>query len=92
MQVEDTIFIKLLPVQKHAAWLEEPQEMTTFDAGKDEPLLKDVRDTDKLDRQDMPGKGVEQSKQALEKGMPAAKTLDSVQETQLKDTDKLNQV
>ena len=31
-----------MTMQRHAAWLDEPQEMKTFDVGKDEPLLMET--------------------------------------------------
>ena len=32
-------------LQEHEAWLEEPQELATFDVSKTDPLLEDTKDS-----------------------------------------------
>lgn len=74
-------------VQEHAAWLEEPQELTSIDSTKTDPLLGDSSHGGdhaglKVDKDSKKG-------QALE-SMPDGDVTDSA--AQKKITDKLSQV
>ena len=82
----------VLYVQTHAAWLEEPQEMTTFDAGKEEPLLKGVADSDSQEKQGMLYEAAEPSLQQSDVRLPAGKVVDSKEEPQANELGKLNEV
>ena len=57
MSCEDQCCLSV--VQRHAAWLEEPQELKDLNAGKGEPLLKDNETAIKQAKQDTDSKPAE---------------------------------
>lgn len=66
--------------------------MTTFDAGKDEPLLKGVADSDSQEKQGMLYEAAEPSLQQSDVKLPAGKVVDSKEEPQANELGKLNEV
>ncbi len=70
----------LWSLQEHEAWLDEPQEMTTFESSKTVPLLEESKD----------GKQVDNQKSAKDAASNYTKAAGSVDDK--KEADKLNQV